>query len=325
MTAMQRELLLLRHGKSDWSAGTNDFHRPLKLNGKRSAQRVATWLVRQGLVPDHVLSSPAERASATAAKVCKTIGIGMRAIHMDERLYEARLDDLLSLLADCPARAQRVLLVGHNPGLEELLAFLSPDAIPAAEKGRLLSTATLARLVMPDDWHRLTAGCAGLAGFTRPAALPLKFPFPALYGPEWRKRPAYYYTQSAVIPFQLRQGKPEILVISSSRNKHWVIPKGIKEPGLSSRESAAKEAWEEAGAEGRVFAEPLGVYTCKKWGASCNVEVFAMEVTHLVPERKWEESHRAREWVTPKEAVKRLKHRELRPLVMALAKRLRAQ
>jgi phosphohistidine phosphatase len=322
---MQRELLLLRHGKSDWSAGTDDFHRPLKLHGKRSAQRVGTWLMRQGLVPDHVVSSPAERACATAAKACKTMGIGMRAIDLDERLYEARLDDLLAILAGCPARARRVLLVGHNPGLEELLAFLSPHGIAAADKGKLLSTATLARLVMPDDWRRLAAGCAGLAALTRPVALPRKFPFPASHGPEWRTRPAYYYTQSAVIPFQLRQGRPEILVISSSRNKHWLIPKGIKEPGLSARESAAKEAWEEAGAEGRVFAEPLGVYNCKKWGASCSVEVFAMEVTHLVPERKWEESHRAREWVTPKEAVKRLKHRELRPLVMALAKKLRAQ
>ena len=325
MTTMQRELLLLRHGKSDWNTGADDFHRPLKLHGKLTAQRVGNWLMRQGLVPDHVVSSPAERACATAAKVCKTLGTGMRAIHMDERLYETHLDDLLTLLADCPVRARRVLLVGHNPGLEELLAYLTANGIAADQKGKLMSTATLARLVMPDDWHRLAAGCGEFAGFTRPAALPTKFPFPALHGPEWRTRPAYYYAQSAVIPFRIRHGKPEILVISSSRNKHWVIPKGIKEPGLSSRESAAKEAWEEAGAEGQVFAEPLGVYTCRKWSASCSVEVFAMEVTHLVPERKWEENHRAREWITPKEAVKRLKHRELRPLVMALAERLRAK
>jgi phosphohistidine phosphatase len=322
---MQRELLLLRHGKSDWGAGTDDFHRPLRFNGKRDAQRLGNWLICRGLLPDYVVSSPAERASATAAKVCNTMGIGMRAIHLDERLYAASLDNLCATLADCPVQARRVLLVGHNPGLEQLLTFLLQEAIPPSKGGKRLPTASLARLVVPNQWHRVAAGCATLAGFTRPAALPEKFPFPTPGGPEWRTRPAYYYTQSAVIPFRVNQGRLEILVISSSRNRHWLIPKGVKEPGLSPRESAAKEAWEEAGAEGRVFGESLGVYTCRKWGACCHVEVFAMEVTHLVPEKKWEESHRAREWVTPKQAVKRLKHQELKPLVMALVRKLQAK
>ena len=325
MTTMTRELLLLRHGKSDWGVSSDDFHRPLKIQGKRSAQRVGSWLMQQGLVPDHVVSSPAERACATAAKACKAMAIGTRAIHLDERIYEAGLGDLRGILADCPRQARRVLLIGHNPGLEKLLAFLLPERIAAAKDGKILPTATLARLDMPDDWHRLTPGCASLAGLTRPAALPRKFPYPAPDGPGRRRRPAYYYSQSAVIPFRLRKGNPEILVIYSSNRKHWIVPKGIMDPGLSARESAAKEAWEEAGVEGRVYDRSLGVYTCRKWGAACHVEVFAMEVTHLVPEKKWEESHRGREWVTPKQAVKRLKQQELKPMVMALVKKLRAR
>ena len=67
---MTRELLILRHGKSDWEAGTDDFHRPLKDRGKRGAQRVGVWLLQQGLLPDHVVSSPAERAIVTAEKAC---------------------------------------------------------------------------------------------------------------------------------------------------------------------------------------------------------------------------------------------------------------
>ena len=57
------ELLLLRHGKSDWSAGTDDLHRPLKNRGKRGAQRIGTWMWQQDLVPDHIISSPATRAA----------------------------------------------------------------------------------------------------------------------------------------------------------------------------------------------------------------------------------------------------------------------
>jgi phosphohistidine phosphatase len=286
---------------------------------------MGSWLMQQGLVPDHVVSSPAERASATAAKVCKTMAIGTRAIHLEERLYEAGLEELRGVLVDCPQQARRVLLVGHNPGLEKLLAFLLPKKIPAGKDGKILPTATLARLEMPDDWSRLSPGCASLAGIIRPASLPKEFPYPAPNGPGRRRRPAYYYHQSAVIPFRMHKGKPEILVIYSSNRKHWVVPKGIMDPGLTARESAAKEAWEEAGVEGRIYDGSLGAYTCRKWGAACHVEVFAMEVTHLVPEKKWEESHRGREWLTPKQAAKRLKQQELKPMVMTLAEKLRAK
>jgi phosphohistidine phosphatase len=324
MTTMPRELMLLRHGKSDWSISSDDFHRPLQLEGKRSAQRVGTWMMRQDLLPDHVVSSPAERACATAAKVCKVMAIGTRAIHLDERIYEADLAGLREVLADCPRQTQRVLLVGHNPGLKELLAFLLQEKTPSEKNGKILPTATLIRLDMPDDWSRLTPGCASLAGIIRPSTLPRKFPYPAPDGPGRRRRPAYYYNQSAVIPFRLHKGKPEILVIYSSNRKHWVVPKGIMDPGLSARQSAAKEAWEEAGVEGRIYDGSLGAYTCRKWGAACHVEVFAMEVTHLVPEKKWEESHRGREWLSPKQAAKRLKQKELKLMVMGLAKKLRS-
>ncbi|HYQ71419.1 MAG TPA: NUDIX hydrolase, partial [Gammaproteobacteria bacterium] len=178
---------------------------------------------------------------------------------------------------------------------------------------------------MPDSWQGLHAGSAELVSITRPGELPKKFPFPFPDGPERRDRPAYYYTQSSVIPYRLRDGRPEILIISSSQRKHWVVPKGIREPGLTPQESAAKEAWEEAGVEGQVAEDALGSYHCKKWGATCTVEVFPMEVTRLIPEQEWEERHRGREWVTPETAQQRLRQVELGPLVAALALRLQAE
>lgn len=319
---MTAELLLLRHGKSDWEVDTDDFHRPLKDRGKRGAQRMGVWLLQEGLIPDCVVSSPAERALVSAEKLCKAMGHGTKGMIEDRRVYDADLADLLAVLADCPPRARRLLLVGHNPGLETLLGYLADTELPLPEDGKLLPTATLARLSVPVRWNQLTAGCARLLSITRPADLAEKFPFPGPGSKDLRDRPAYYYSQSSVIPYRLHNGRLEILVILSSKKKHWVVPKGIKEPGLTPQQSAAQEAFEEAGVEGRVDDQPLGSYRYQKWGAECTVAVYPMEVEHVIPEQEWEERHRGRQWVSPKAATKHLKQPELIPLVQALAKRL---
>jgi len=321
---MTRELLLLRHGKSDWNADVDDFHRPLKDRGKRGAQRQGVNLARLGLQPDHAVTSPAERALVTAQKCLKAMGAHDGDLKQDRRIYAASWADLLAVLADCPTDAGRVLLVGHNPGMESLLSFLAGSDTPTPEDGKLMPTAALARLQLPDDWRKLPAGCARLLSLTRPAELPEKFPFPSPDGGEWRDRPAYYYNQSSVIPYRIEDGEPRILVISSSKKKHYVVPKGIKDPGLTPQESAAKEAREEAGVLGEVEEEPVGSYRYDKWGATCTVAVYPMAVTRVLPEDEWEEQHRGRDWVSPEQAIKRLKQAELIPMVQALAKRLRA-
>lgn len=320
---MTRELLLLRHGKSDWTTGAEDYQRPLKDRGKRGAQRMAVWLQQQGLVPDHVMASPAERALVTAEKTCKAMGMGTEAIKKEKRIYAASLDDLLETLMGCPKKAKRVMLVGHNPGLEQLLLYLAGSSKKLPEEGKLLPTATLARLTMPANWKKLSSDCARLESITRPGRLPKKFPFPTPDGDELRDRPSYYYTQSSVIPYRIKEGKPEILIISSSKMKHWVVPKGIKEPGLSPQQSAAREAWEEAGVEGKVKRKAIGSYTYGKWGATCRVSVYPMEVRKVISENKWEERHRGREWVTPEQAAERLRQPELAPMVLSLAERLK--
>ena len=319
---MPRELLLLRHGKSDWDTDTDDFNRPLKDRGKRGAQRVGVWLLRQGLLPDLVIASPAERALVTAEKCCKAMGMSASDIEQDQRIYHAGPEQLLEVLGNCPAEAQRVMLVGHNPGFEQLLLHLADPAPDIPEDGKLMPTATVAHLSMPDDWHQLAQGAARLLQLVRASSLPKKFPFPSPDGDEERDRPAYYYTQSSVIPYRLGENGLEILVVRSSQDKHWVVPKGIADPGLSLQESASKEAWEEAGVEGHVSDDAIGSYSYPKWGATCVVSVFPMQVSRELPAEAWEERHRGRQWVSAKEARDMLRQAELTPMILALEKQL---
>jgi phosphohistidine phosphatase len=164
---MPRELLILRHAKSDWDGDAlSDFARPLAKRGKKDAPRVGAWMYREGLVPDLVVSSPAERARETTHAVCKGLDYKRKAVVWDQAIYEATVADLLGALARLPANAKTVLLVGHNPGLEELLVHLVGDDLDDLDDGKLLPTAALARLEMPDDWSNLTPGCAQLVNIT---------------------------------------------------------------------------------------------------------------------------------------------------------------
>ncbi|MEA3275186.1 MAG: histidine phosphatase family protein [Pseudomonadota bacterium] len=169
---MARELLILRHAKSDWDAGaSSDFARPLAKRGNKDAPLVGEWLYREGLVPDFVVSSPAERARQTVLKVCKSLDFKKKKITWDDGIYEGGLSDLLRILRRCPADVSTVLLVGHNPGLEDLVRYLAGDEVQEPVDGKLLPTAALARLEMPEDWRELVPGCGQLVAITRPRKL----------------------------------------------------------------------------------------------------------------------------------------------------------
>lgn len=135
--------------------------------------------------------------------------------------------------------------------------------------------------------------------------------------------PEYFYTQSAVIPYQERSGDVEILMITSRKRKRWVMPKGVKEPELSPQESAAKEALEEAGIQGAVSKVPIGRYQYDKWGGTCTVDVYTMQVKTVLDE--WEESFRDREWVSLNEAVRRVSEPELKRIVQLLPEFLKGE
>jgi phosphohistidine phosphatase len=167
-----RRLLIMRHAKSDrGTLGEPDFDRPLAKRGRRDAPRMGEWLRAQGLVPDLVLASPARRAQETTSKVCKALDIEKQAIQWEPRIYDATRADLIEVLADCPADRRLVLLVGHNPSLEELLEYLvrGSGTLPAGDK--ILPTAAVACVRLKADWRKLTAGSGRVEHWMYPKGL----------------------------------------------------------------------------------------------------------------------------------------------------------
>ncbi|MBD1907326.1 NUDIX hydrolase [Funiculus sociatus GB2-A5] len=123
--------------------------------------------------------------------------------------------------------------------------------------------------------------------------------------------------QSGVIPYRIKNGKIEVLLITSSTGKRWVIPKGMIEFMMSPQDSAAKEAWEEAGVIGQVLPTTMGTYDYQKWGRTCRVETFLLQVETVLED--WPEAKlRKREWLSVKQAVKHIQEAELKQILMAL-------
>ncbi|MDX2211732.1 MAG: NUDIX hydrolase [Oculatellaceae cyanobacterium bins.114] len=120
--------------------------------------------------------------------------------------------------------------------------------------------------------------------------------------------------QSGVIPYRFHNEQIEVLLVTSSRSQQWTIPKGWIEVGMSADQSAAKEAWEEAGVVGRVTVPAIGSYKVRKLGVTCVVQVFLMLVqTEQVdyPEAK----QRQRQWVSVAEAIHQVHRGKLKQLL----------
>jgi 8-oxo-dGTP pyrophosphatase MutT (NUDIX family) len=131
--------------------------------------------------------------------------------------------------------------------------------------------------------------------------------------------PPWFYRQSAAIPLRYRAGSVDVLLITSRSGKRWVIPKGVVEPNLSPAESAAKEAWEEAGVRGSVRPGSVGTYQYQKWGGTCIVEVFVLPVERL--EDTWpEQDARRRRWVDVEEAAELVREDGLAAILRALSR-----
>jgi phosphohistidine phosphatase len=114
----------------------------------------------QDLVPDCIIASPSRRTRETAELVLEELGLAAETLRWDERTYDADVTTLLHVLAGAPGEARRLLLVGHNPGLEELIRHLGGDTARDPEKGKFLPTCALARLRVAAAWPELRAGGA---------------------------------------------------------------------------------------------------------------------------------------------------------------------
>ena len=163
-------LMLLRHAKSDWFAdNSTDKDRPLALRGRKDAVRMGQWFVEQNLVPDVTLCSTACRASETINIISKPWSEAQENITHTDAIYEASMGELLKLI-DQQDPCEKLLLVGHNPTMDDLLCFLSSTSPPQSDNGKLMTTAAVAVLDYEGEIST-EPGSASLRALVRPKDL----------------------------------------------------------------------------------------------------------------------------------------------------------
>ena len=162
-------LYLLRHAKSSWDdPALADRDRPLAPRGVRAARQLAKHARREGIAPDVVLCSPALRARRTLELVEPGLG-GQPDVLVAEELYGASAEDLLDRLRRLPDAVGSAMLVGHNPGLQELALTLAPSAEQLRDS---LPTGALATISVADEtWSQLQPGHAELLSLVVPRDL----------------------------------------------------------------------------------------------------------------------------------------------------------
>jgi len=161
-----RTLLILRHAKSSWKhAGLSDHDRPLNRRGERDAPFMGQLLRSQRLSPGAIVSSTALRAQRTAEDVAQSSGFE-GAVQLEGRLYLADAGTIVDVGREVDAETHRILVVGHNPGVEELVSRLTGQ-------DERLPTAALAQIALPiDQWNELRLTTDGrLVNLWRPRAL----------------------------------------------------------------------------------------------------------------------------------------------------------
>ena len=127
---IMKTLTLVRHAKSSWNhPGLTDFERPLNKRGKRDAPRMASRLATQQIRPQIIVSSPAVRALTTAEVIASALGYQPAEIIRDERIFHAYSNQLLDVIRSFDEHRQHIMLVGHNPGLTDLVDQLAHAGI----------------------------------------------------------------------------------------------------------------------------------------------------------------------------------------------------
>lgn len=158
-----RTLYLLRHAKSSWKdASLRDFDRPLKERGREAAELVGQRLATEKLRDPLVLCSTAARTRETAKIALHSAKLKVDVRFVDA-IYEASLRDLLDVVSQIPGDVKVAILIGHNPGCEELLSFLTGEH-------RHMPTAALAKIKL-EEWQTVRAGEGSLDWFVTPKEL----------------------------------------------------------------------------------------------------------------------------------------------------------
>lgn len=167
-----KRVYLLRHAKSSWKDDSvADRDRPLAGRGRRAAKAMAGHLEAEGIRPDLVLCSPTRRTRETLELVEAAFGDRVEA-SVDEALYGASEPELLTRLRELAHEVGSVMLIGHNPGLEELALALASDGEGLARMREKYPTAALATIDLPAErWSAIERGSGELVGYVRPRDL----------------------------------------------------------------------------------------------------------------------------------------------------------
>lgn len=179
-----KRLTLLRHAKSDWDDPVaRDFDRPLNRRGEKAAMLVGQYAKSQGMIFDHLVASPAARVMQTLETFFEGFGETVET-QWDRRIYLASPATLIDVVRDLPEHTNSALMVGHNPGLEDLVLNLVPDdGVSKLREDVEVKFPTASLVVLDlaiDRWSDIVENSGTLISFTRPRDLD-----PAL-GPETR-------------------------------------------------------------------------------------------------------------------------------------------
>lgn len=157
-----KTLFVLRHAKSSWdNQNLADFDRPLNPRGLKTAPLVGETIQKNKFQIDSIISSPAKRAEQTAILVKEAAQIAAD-IRFDERIYEASSHRLLQIISELDDKIESAMLVGHNPGLEQLVKLMTHEAEP-------MKTATLAVIDSNiEHWEEINVDCCNLRSLFRP-------------------------------------------------------------------------------------------------------------------------------------------------------------
>ncbi|MCO5092122.1 histidine phosphatase family protein [Bosea sp. (in: a-proteobacteria)] len=168
-----RRLMLLRHAKSNWPTGVADRDRPLAARGREAAPVMGGYLAEELLLPDLVLVSPARRTLETWELVAPMLP-DRPALRFEPRIYEAKTERLLNVVQEVEDEVRTLLMIGHNPGFEELAHLLTGhgDRYAAARMSRKYPTCGLAVVdFATEHWYAVAEREGRLDRFVTPASL----------------------------------------------------------------------------------------------------------------------------------------------------------
>lgn len=161
---MPKQLLLIRHAKSDWDIiKLSDFERPLNSRGEKNAPEMAKRLLKRGKVPHQIVSSPAVRALSTARIFAKTLGKSKSEIIQEPEIYEALPSTLMDIINNLDNKFSFTALFGHNPGITEVVTKLcNKDLYNIPTCGMVL-------IQFPfDDWDLVSSGTGEIVFYDYP-------------------------------------------------------------------------------------------------------------------------------------------------------------